>query len=204
MKMAISIGRCLNRKTMLVWVKEYINKNFATCKSLCNLQELYNAFKEEHPNINIGFSKFCALRPNGVFWLTQKFYSICLLFKHSSKWCVASHCNGLGFDIQRPGQEDCSKPWEQKMHHALVWILSWHCNSKRISWSRTQQPWRWCENYCQWYTTDCAILTTFTATFKEHKDTLIDVIDDLTRHSYIAKLKITSSWYRTKSLLPLE
>ena len=28
---------------------------------------------------------------------------------------------------------------------------------------------------------------------------LIDVIDDLTRHSYIAKLKITSSWYRTKS-----
>ena len=28
---------------------------------------------------------------------------------------------------------------------------------------------------------------------------LIDVIDDLTRHSYIVKLKITSSWYRTKS-----
>ena len=40
MKMTISVGRCLKRKTMLVWVKEYINKNFATCKSLCNLQEL--------------------------------------------------------------------------------------------------------------------------------------------------------------------
>ena len=51
------------RKTMLVWVKEYIIKNFATCKSLCNLQELYTAFKEKHPNVNIGFSKFCALRP---------------------------------------------------------------------------------------------------------------------------------------------
>ena len=38
-------------------------KNFATCKSLCNLQELYTAFKEKHSNVNIEFSKFCALRP---------------------------------------------------------------------------------------------------------------------------------------------
>ena len=63
MKMAISVGRCLERKTMLVWVKEYINKNFATCKSLCNLQELHTAFKEKHPNVNISFSNFCASRP---------------------------------------------------------------------------------------------------------------------------------------------
>ena len=61
--MTISVGRCLKRKAMLVWVKEYIIKNFATCKSLCNLQELYTAFKEKHPNVNIGFSRFCALRP---------------------------------------------------------------------------------------------------------------------------------------------
>ena len=60
--MIMSVGRCLKRKAMLVWVKEYINKNFATCKSLRNLQELYTAFKEKHPNVNIGFSNFCALR----------------------------------------------------------------------------------------------------------------------------------------------
>ena len=53
-------------------------------------------------------------------------------------------------------------------------------------------------NYCQWETTDRATLTAVTATYKEYKETLIDVIDDLTRHSYIPKLKITSSWYRTK------
>ena len=56
MKMTISVGSCLKGKV----VKEYINKNFATYKSLCNLQELYTAFKEKHPNVNIGFSKFCA------------------------------------------------------------------------------------------------------------------------------------------------
>ena len=63
MKMAISIGRRLKRKTMLVRVKEYIKKNLVTCKSLCNLQELYTAFKENHSNVNIGFSHFCTLRP---------------------------------------------------------------------------------------------------------------------------------------------
>ena len=42
-------------------------------------------------------------------------------------------------------------------------------------------------------------IDTFTSTYKEYKETLIDVIDDLASHSYITKLKIISSWYRAKS-----
>ena len=48
-------------------------------------------------------------------------------------------------------------------------------------------------NYCQWDTTDPAILTTFTGTYEEYREALIDAINDLTRHSHITKLKITSS-----------
>ena len=48
-------------------------------------------------------------------------------------------------------------------------------------------------NYCQWNTTDHAILRTFKATYEEYKETLIDVIDNLARHSHITKLKSTSS-----------
>ena len=59
MKMTISVGKCLKSKV----VKEHINKNFGTCKILCNLRELYTAFKEKQPNVNIGFSKFYALGP---------------------------------------------------------------------------------------------------------------------------------------------
>ena len=40
---------------------------------------------------------------------------------------------------------------------------------------------------------DRAILTTFTVIYEEYKETLIDVIDDLRRHSYLANLKIVSS-----------
>ena len=56
--MTILVGRCLKSKV----VKEHINKYFATWKSLCNWQELHTAFKEKHRNVNIGFSRFCALR----------------------------------------------------------------------------------------------------------------------------------------------
>ena len=42
-------------------------------------------------------------------------------------------------------------------------------------------------------TKDRTTLTTISATNEEHKETLIGVIDGLTRNSYIAKLKITSS-----------
>ena len=48
-------------------------------------------------------------------------------------------------------------------------------------------------NNRQWETTDSAILITFSATCEESKETLIDVIDDLTKHSYVANLKTTSS-----------
>ena len=54
-------------------------------------------------------------------------------------------------------------------------------------------------NYCQQDTTDRVILRTFTATYEQYKETLIDIIDDLRRLSYIAKPKTTSSSYKTKS-----
>ena len=42
-------------------------------------------------------------------------------------------------------------------------------------------------NYCQWDPMDRAILTTFTATYEEYKETLIDVIDDVFKTSWKSK-----------------
>ena len=63
----------------------------------------------------------------------------------SSKVFLGIRCNGLKLDTQRTDQEDCLQHWEQQMHHASVWILSWHCNSERISWSGIQRTWKWLE-----------------------------------------------------------
>ena len=76
MKITISVARCLKRKTILVWIREYINKNLATCKSLCNLQELYTAFKEKHQNINIGSQSSVPWDPNGLSWLPEKLLTL--------------------------------------------------------------------------------------------------------------------------------
>ena len=85
MKMTISVGWCLRRKTMLVWVKKYIIKNSAICKSLCNLQELYTAFKEKHPNVNIGFSIFCTFIPKWCVWAVWKTsHSVCVCSAHQN------------------------------------------------------------------------------------------------------------------------
>ena len=85
MKMKISVSRCLKRKTMLLCVKEYISKNFATCTSLCNLQELYSAFKEQHPNVNIRLSKFYALRPKWCALAgSQMTHSVCGCSTHQN------------------------------------------------------------------------------------------------------------------------
>ena len=79
MKMTISVCRFLKRKAMLVRVKEYINKNFANCKSLCSLQELYTAFKQKHPNLKIGLTKICTLRPKWcVLTGSKTTHSVCV------------------------------------------------------------------------------------------------------------------------------
>ena len=78
MKMTISAGRWLKEKTMLVWVKEYIIENFATCKSLFDLQGLYSALREKPPNVNIRFSNFCILRPKCFLAGSKMTHSVCL------------------------------------------------------------------------------------------------------------------------------
>ena len=57
--MIISVGRCLKSEV----VKEYINKSFATSKVFVTYQSFIPHSKKKHRNVNIWFSKFCALRP---------------------------------------------------------------------------------------------------------------------------------------------
>ena len=78
MKMTISVDRCLKRKT--VSVSKRVHK-----QKLRNLQESYTAFKEKHPNINIGFSKYCTLRPKGCVLPGSKMtHSVCLCSAHQN------------------------------------------------------------------------------------------------------------------------
>ena len=95
--------------------KEYVSvsngvhkKNFAACKGLCNLQELYIAFKKKTPKCKYWVLKDLCLEAQILCpgWLKND--SLDLRLKRSSKCCVASPSNELGFDIQRPDPEQHS------------------------------------------------------------------------------------------------
>ena len=43
-----------------VSVSKGVHKQKLQLAVFCNFHEFYAAFKEKHPDVNIGFSKFCA------------------------------------------------------------------------------------------------------------------------------------------------
>ena len=132
-------------------------KNYVSVNKGVNNQKLCNLQK----SLKLPMIIYCFQRatPKWIYWVlkdlcleTQRVCSewlrndsLCFRLQRSSKCVVTSWCNGLGLDIQRPDQEDRLQHWEWEMHHASVRILSWHCNSERISWSGTQRTWRWWE-----------------------------------------------------------
>ena len=76
-------------------------KNFATSKSLSNLQKLYTVFKEKHPNVNIGFSKFSALN---VLTGSKMTHSVCVCSAHQNVVLLVDAMDWVGLDIQRSAQ----------------------------------------------------------------------------------------------------
>ena len=154
----------LKRNTTLVLVKEYINKNFATSKSICNSQELDTIFKEKVLNVNIGFSKFCVLRHKWCVLAGSNITcSVCvcnahqnvvllvdamdwgLIYKDLIKKTVYNPESSMHRFESCPGTTTLKKFLDQKLNK--------HESDEKF-------------NYCQWDTTDQAIFTTFTAIYK--------------------------------------
>ena len=140
MKMTISVGRCLKRNTMLVWVKEYMIENFATCKNLCNLQELYTAFKEKHPNVNIGFSKFCALRLKWCVLDGSKMtHSVYVYGAHQN---VALLVDAMDWNVTHKDMIKLTFSCLEFLHKIFLRSLLYHHHSQKyfFKWNITSSP----------------------------------------------------------------
>ena len=163
-------------------------KVFVTCKN-------YRCFQRKIPKCKYWVLKVSALRPKWCVLAGSK-------MTHSV--CVCSHHRNVVLLVD-------AMDWDLTYKDLIKMIV---CNTES-----NKCILHWCEscpsiatlkyffyqdfneyeedekfNYCQWDTTDWAILTIFTATYQEYKETLIVVIDNLKTHSHIAKLKITRSW----------
>ena len=155
---------------------------------LCNLHELYTLFKEKNPDVKIGFSKFCSLRPK---WCVSAgsagTHSVCVCTHHQNtillltaiKWNITYKdlmekivCDTLSNECmvhrceQCPGTEALRNYLDQELQEIDV-DEEFHFN--------------------QWQSTDRSQLITQTVTVEEYKDQVIESVDKLTAHSYIAK-----------------
>ena len=140
MKMTISVCRYLKRKTMLVWVKEYINKIFDTCKSLYNLLELHTAFREKHPNVNTGFSMFCVLRPKWCVLTGSKMtHSVCVCSAHRN---VVLLVDAMDYDLTWKNQIKLTFSGFKYFHWNLfaITFISPHSQEYFFNWNITSSP----------------------------------------------------------------
>ena len=149
---------------------------------------MYAAFKEKYPNVKLGFSKFCTFRPKWcVLAGSSGTHSVCVCSIHQNAILLV---DAINWDITYKdliSKIVCDSTRNECMMH--------HCESclgraglkqfldEQLSDVDSESE----VHYNQCDTTYQASLTTVTRTCKEYKDVLIDAIDKLTKHSYLAK-----------------
>ena len=172
---------------------------------LCNLHELYVLFKEQNPELKVGFSKFCSLRPKWCVTVgTSGTHSVCAYTIHQNAKLLL-HATKTGYTYKELmemivcdcGNKTCmARRWEKcpgtdSLREYLETILDEH---EEVT-------------FQQWQTTDGKTIAnrskmiTQTLNVDEFIVSLVGAIDNLTSHSYIAKCQ-TKYLKRRKKKLP--
>ena len=144
--------------------KDYVSVSKGVHKhKLCNLQDLYTAFKEKHPDVNIGFSKFYALRSKWCVLASSKMtHPFCVCSTHQNVVLLVGEMDWnltykdlikkiiYNSESNKYIMHQCeSCPGTATLKGFLDQELKKHEDYEKF-------------NYCQCDTMDRAILTTFT------------------------------------------
>ena len=145
-------------------------------QKLCNLQELYTTFKEKLLNVNIGFSKFCTLRPKWCVLAGSKMtHSVCVCSAHQNFVLLV---DAMDWDLTYKDliTKIVSNPESNK------------CMMHRCESCLTLQFWM---NFLIRNSTNMKMIKNLIenhySSLRRIQEILIDAIDDLARYSYIAK-----------------
>lgn len=167
-----------------------ISKNVYEQKRLllCNLNELYAAFKFEYPAEKIGFSKFCFLRPKWcVLAGSSGTHSVCVCAIHQNVILLLHACA-------------IEETYHDLMNHLVCSMdnrdcMLRHCckcpsseNLKKIFLEKFEE---WDQEdevtYSAWVTTDRTQQVTVTVSLDEYLNHLVESLEKLLPHSFITK-----------------
>ena len=155
---------------------------------LVRLNELYIEFKKVHPDLKIGFSKFCEFRPKWCQNVTSSgMHSVCVCSYHQN---VILACSAIPVKCDYKQLMDvcvCDLSSRDCMLH-----LYDECPPKEDLASTIRRYFldnEYSENdvisYKQWVSTDRTTLLTIQTTLSEYIDTVTDMIYDLSHHHFI-------------------
>ena len=184
--------------------KDYVSIGYKQHKQkrllLCNLKELFSLFCEKNPDIKIGLSKFCTLRPK---WCkpvgSPGGHSVCVCSVHQNAILA---CHALNFDYKcLMNKLVCNVSNKLCMIHRCE-----ECPGKNLIEFLNDALAAYDEQdeitVQQWQSTDRTTIVTMVMEISDYVDFLASKIDALTTHSYISKCQAA---YLTdiKSHLPL-
>ena len=154
---------------------------------LCNLHELYSAFKKKHPDAKIGFSKFCSLRPKWcILTGASGTHSVCVCSQHQNAVLLVDAINWsfsykdlMNFIVCDIDDRECMVHRCPKCpgKDALIDFVT-----KEISEIDDEVV-----HFQQWQSTDRPTLVSLTARVSEYITLVTGAVDELTTHSFIAK-----------------
>jgi len=160
--------------------KEYHQKRLV----LCNLKEPFSNFKKENPGIKIGFSSFAALRPKWyVLAGSSGTHSVCVCtYRQNPKLMIDASLKNLNIHelmvkcVCKIENEDCmmGNCSDCPCKDGCVEFLQSHDDLNEV-------------RYQQWVSVDRTEHVTLVDTRDSYIVKLAQKIDDLTRHSFIAK-----------------
>lgn len=155
---------------------------------LVNLNELYAAYKFEHPSIKIGFSKFCMLRPKWcVLAGSAGTHFVCICTIHENVSLLLHACSIEEHYRELIDKLVCSKDNRDCMLRHCPECPS-SVNLKSFIMEKFEE---WDPNnevtYSSWISTDRTQQVQFTVTLEEYLEILVTSLEKLIPHSYVTK-----------------
>ena len=152
---------------------------------LCNLKELYVMFKEQHPNVKIGFSKYCSLRPKWCILVgASGSHSVCVCTIHQNVSLLTDAIHIDYHDLVK--MVVCNSENRECMIHRCE-----NCPGlqplKDFLFNMFEDKDEEMVTFKQWTKTDRSELITCTESVLNFVELLCDKIDSVTTHSFIAK-----------------
>lgn len=188
-------------------VKTYRSKRLV----LCNLREVYFFFKEKHPCVKVGFSKFAELRPkNCVLAGPKGTHSVCVCTYHQNvKLMIENSKLPSLTDGQIKSYRDCfakmtCNPPNINCFHKLCDVCPGHGKITEVMEKAFENNNISEISYNQWLNVDRCNLETLKKHTPEFIEELCDQLDILLRHDFVAKVQSAYFAHLKETLKPGE